>query len=194
MLTESTDPCYLYLRFRNTLSVLATRPGPSAVDHRACCGVLGLIDGSGLAATRNAAATLCTSALPRRGSPMERTSLTGCLILICEDQPIIAIDIANAFTDAGAQVVTASSLRDALLAVEDGGLSAAILDHALRDGDSSLLSARLRERKIPFVIHSGFSELDGVYGDHVVHVKKPAPAEVLVTTVEGLLRQRQNSD
>ena len=125
---------------------------------------------------------------------MERASLAGRLILICEDQPIIAIDIANAFTEAGARVLTASSLRDALSAVEDGGLSAAILDHALRDGDCSLLSARLRERKIPFVIHSGFSQLDGVYGDHVVHVPKPAPAQVLVTTVEGLLRQRQSSN
>ena len=44
------------------------------------------------------------------------------------------------------------------LLVEHDGLSAAILDHALDDGNSSLLYARLKERGIPFVIYSGLKE------------------------------------
>ena len=83
---------------------------------------------------------------------MESASLAGRLILICEDEPLIALDIANAFTNEGARVKTARSLRDALVAVEDGALSAAILDHALSDGDSSHLRQRLTERNIPFVL------------------------------------------
>ena len=63
---------------------------------------------------------------------MDSDSLAGRLILICEDEPLIALDIANAFTNEGARVVTARSLRDALVAVENSGLSAAILDHALK--------------------------------------------------------------
>ena len=70
-----------------------------------------------------------------------------------------------------------------------GALSAAILNHALSDGDSSELSERLKERNIPFVRYSGFSHLDGVCGD-VVHVSKPASPAVLVTTVVGLLQRR----
>jgi DNA-binding response OmpR family regulator len=120
---------------------------------------------------------------------MNSTSLAGRLILVCEDQPLVALDIANAFTEVGARVVTARSLRDALIAVEDGTLSAAILDHALGDGDSSQLGDRLRERNIPFVVYSGFSNLDGAYGD-AVHVPKPASSDVLVTTVVGLLQRR----
>ena len=99
------------------------------------------------------------------------------------------LDIANAFTNAGARVLTARSLRDALIAVEDGALSAAILDHALGDGDSSQLCERLKERNVPYVLHSGFSNLDGAYGD-AVHVSKPASPDVLVTTVVGLLHRR----
>ena len=111
------------------------------------------------------------------------------MILVCEDEPIIALDIANAFTNAGARVVTAQSLRDALTAVEDGALSAVILDHALGDGDSSQLCERLKERKVPYVLHSGFSNLDGACGD-AVHVPKPASPDVLITTVAGLLHRR----
>ena len=120
---------------------------------------------------------------------MDRASLAGCLILICEDEPLIALDIANAFSDAGARVATARTLRDALIAVEDGALSAVILDHALGDGDSSQLCERLKERNVPFVLYSGFSNLDGAYGD-AVHVPKPASSDVLVTTVVGLLHRR----
>jgi DNA-binding response OmpR family regulator len=120
---------------------------------------------------------------------MGTASLAGRLILVCEDEPLIAIDIANAFTKAGARVVTARSLREALVTADDGALSAAILDHALGDGDSSELCDQLKERKIPFVLYSGYSKLDGACSD-AVHVTKPASPDVLVTTVLGLLRRR----
>jgi DNA-binding response OmpR family regulator len=61
---------------------------------------------------------------------MHGTSFSGRLILVCEDEPLIAIDIADAFTKAGARVVIAPSQQDALVAVEEGSLAAAILDHA----------------------------------------------------------------
>ena len=119
--------------------------------------------------------------------------LTGCSILVVEDEPLIAIDIANAFTQAGARVLTVRSLRDALTAVEDGALSAGVLDHALGDGDSSQLCARLKERNIPFVLHSGYSQLDGACGDGV-QVGKPASPQALVSVVQELLSTRSVSD
>jgi DNA-binding response OmpR family regulator len=123
------------------------------------------------------------------GKVHEQHQLAGRLILVCEDEPLIALDIANAFTHAGARVATARSLRDALIAVEDGTLSAAILDHALGDGDSSELCERLKKRNIPFVLYSGFGDLGGACGE-AVHVPKPGTPELLVTTMEGLLRRR----
>jgi len=120
---------------------------------------------------------------------MNTNSLTGRLILICEDEPLIAIHIVNGFEAAGARVVMVRSLRDALVAVEDPSLSAAVLDHALGDGDSSLLCERLKERNVPFIVHSGYSQLNGACGNGV-QVGKPADPQVLVTTVEELLRSR----
>ena len=83
--------------------------------------------------------------------------LAGRLILIVEDEPLIALDLQSAFERAGAHVITTSALRNAVSLVEEDGLSAAVLDHALGDGNSSHLCERLTQRGIPFVIYSGFS-------------------------------------
>jgi CheY-like chemotaxis protein len=88
-------------------------------------------------------------------------SLTGRSILVVEDEPIIAMAISQALEESGAEVTTTNTLRHALLLAEHDGLSAAILDHSLGDGSSSLLYARLKERGIPFLIYSGFERVEG---------------------------------
>ena len=57
-----------------------------------------------------------------RDTTMGSASLAGCSILICEDEPLAAIGIADAFTDAGARVVTVHSLANAMIAVERGSV------------------------------------------------------------------------
>ena len=121
---------------------------------------------------------------------MNSASLAGCSILICEDEPLIALGIADAFTNAGARVLTVTSLARALIAIEAEIPSAVILDHVLSDGERSQICKRLKERNVPYVIHSGYSNLNGAYGD-AVHVPKPANPDVLVTTVLGLLQRRR---
>jgi DNA-binding response OmpR family regulator len=120
---------------------------------------------------------------------MDRVSLTGRLILICEDEPLIALDIANAFKRSGARVAVASSVRDAFAAVDDDLPSAAILDYVLSDGDTSPVCERLKERDIPFVLYTGFSNIHGACGE-AMQLFKPARPEVLVSTVVSIL-QRQ---
>lgn len=113
-------------------------------------------------------------------------SLMGRLILIAEDQPLIALEMVQGFEDAGARVIMASTLSDALRAVEDPHLSAAVLDHALSDGNTSAVCERMKERNIPFVTYSGYDDLVGVCREGV-HVNKPASMSVLIATVQGLL-------
>ena len=117
---------------------------------------------------------------------MGSASLPRCSILICEDEPLIALSIANAFADVGARVVRARSFASALIAVENENPSAVILDHALSDGESSQFRKRLKQRNIPYVLHSGYSTLDGACSN-AVHVQKPANPDVLVTAVLDLL-------
>jgi DNA-binding response OmpR family regulator len=119
-------------------------------------------------------------------------SLTGRSILIVEDEPLIVMDITQALEESGAELTTTNTLRHALLLVEHDGLSAAILDHALGDGNSSLLYARLKERGIPFLIYSGYEKAKVVCKE-APHVSKPASNQVLLAAVEDLIRGTQIS-
>jgi DNA-binding response OmpR family regulator len=115
--------------------------------------------------------------------------LTGRLILIVEDEPLIALSMTLAFEDEGARVTRALTLKEALAGVEDLALSVAILDHLLSDGDSSRVCERIKERNIPFVTYSGYDHPRGpCLGG--VHIRKPASMSLLVTTVKALLAQR----
>jgi DNA-binding response OmpR family regulator len=117
---------------------------------------------------------------------MESSTLSGRSILIAEDEPLIAMDIAEAFKDAGATTVVTSTVHHALVLVEHDDLSAAVLDHALHDGDSSPLCQRLNQRKLPFVIYSGLGKLHGACAKGE-HIRKPENPQMLVSMVERLI-------
>jgi DNA-binding response OmpR family regulator len=123
---------------------------------------------------------------------MQRPSLEGRSILIVEDEPLIVMDITQEFEATGAALTTTNTLKHALILVEHDGLSGAILDHALGDGNSSLLCQRLTERGIPFMIYSGYSDIDGACKD-ALHILKPAAEGVLVAAMEGLIEGATNS-
>jgi len=122
---------------------------------------------------------------------MERPTLQGRSILIVEDEPLIVMDLTLALEQTGAALTTTNTLKHALLLVEHDGLSAAILDHALGDDNSSLLYKRLKERGIPFMIYSGYPKKEGAT-QGALHVSKPASHDVLVTAMEELVRRAEN--
>ena len=119
---------------------------------------------------------------------MERP-LAGRSILIVEDEPLVALDVAHGLEAAGARVLMARTLADALAKAGDPDLSAAVLDHGLNDGDTSEVCEKLKQRNIPFVLYSGYSKIHGACSKGVM-VHKPAHPSVLVTTVAGLLGAR----
>ena len=118
---------------------------------------------------------------------MNTPDLSGRTILIVEDEPLIALDIASAFEQAGAKVTTTNTLQHAVLLVEHDGLSAAILDHALGDGDSNILCKRLAERQIPFVNYSGLRDLPGACRAGIT-IDKPTHTSALVEKIAELLQ------
>lgn len=113
---------------------------------------------------------------------MQRPSLEGRSILIVEDEPLIVMDIAQAFEATGVALTSTNTLKHALILVEHDGLSGAILDHALGGGDSSLLYARLTERGVPFMIYSGYDDVGGAH-TNALHIRKPAAEGVLVAAM-----------
>jgi DNA-binding response OmpR family regulator len=113
------------------------------------------------------------------------TALAGRLILIAEDEPLIAMDLDQTFESAGARVVNAATLRGALIVANDVDLAAAVVDHVLADGDSTELCSRLKDRNIPFIMYSGYPIHDTFSGAHFV--PKPAAPGALLSAMSDLL-------
>ena len=120
---------------------------------------------------------------------MMNTPLAGHSVLVVEDEPLIALDIVDCFRTAGASVLIAHKLEDGLRLAGHPDLSAAVVDFGLSDGKGSALCERLEERGIPFVLHSGYSDIPAKASANGTVILKPAVLGELVKTVACLLRQ-----
>jgi CheY-like chemotaxis protein len=117
-------------------------------------------------------------------SAMEHPALRGRSILVVEDELLTAMAIVQALEGAGANATMTTTVRHALILVEHDGLSAAILDHALGECDSTELCARLKARGIPYLSYSGYGRVKGASAPHI---SKPASMNVLMSAMEDLL-------
>ena len=117
---------------------------------------------------------------------MQGTNLADGSILIVEDEPLIALGLVTAFQEAGAVAWRPRSLAMRPLAEHDG-LSAAVLDFGLGDNDAGALCVRLYQRRILFVLHSGYSHHGPACRSGIV-VPKPASPATQIETVGGLPR------
>jgi CheY-like chemotaxis protein len=117
---------------------------------------------------------------------MEYPGLRGRSILVVENELLIAMDIVQALEAAGAHATTTTTARHALILIEDDGLSGAIMDHGLSDGDSTQVCARLKERGIPYIRYSGYAPVPGADPD-APHITKPVRMDVLMSAMEELL-------
>jgi hypothetical protein len=88
-----------------------------------------------------------------------------------------------------AHVTATTTARHALILINHDGLAGAIMDHALADGDSTELCARLTARGMPYVSYSGFDPVKGASPD-APFVSKPANMYTLLGVLEKLLIAR----
>ena len=116
--------------------------------------------------------------------------VAGTPILIVEDEPYIAIDLAMAVEDASGRVVgPVGSVREALALVSSGPVAGAILDVNLRDGDIVPVLDILLERGIPLAIQTGVglpADFRRRYPELPVY-SKPVNAVELVEEIAALI-------
>jgi DNA-binding response OmpR family regulator len=117
---------------------------------------------------------------------VSHSNLEGCSVLLVENEPLIAFDIASELQRAGACVHSAGSVEQALAILDDASPSAAILDYRLGDGTADDICEMLTKRKIPFVVYSGYPEVEGACSKWGI-LPKPAAAPTLVEMVMALL-------
>jgi DNA-binding NtrC family response regulator len=117
-------------------------------------------------------------------------------ILIAEDEPFIALDLALAIQDAGGEVVgPAASVKEALALLETRTITAAILDVNLSDGDISPVAERLIGLGIPVIFQTGVGlppELAARFPALIVHIK-PFIAARLVAELASLIAENKRT-
>ena len=106
------------------------------------------------------------------------------MILLIEDEPLIALDLSASLRDAGARVVQAATVEGALAAIDAHACSAAVLDFWLGFETGRAVARRLKEKRIPFLYYSGRALDDFTTGSGAPVISKPAGAREIV----GMLR------
>ncbi len=120
--------------------------------------------------------------------------LNRALVLVAEDEPFIALDVALAVEDAGGEVVgPAASVMEALALIESRPVAAAILDVNLTDGDISPVAERLLAAGIPIILQTGVGAppaLISRFPDLAVRLKPCVAAQLVVQLVALIARHR----
>ena len=115
--------------------------------------------------------------------------IVGRSILVLEDEPLIALHIAESLKPTGANVITAGQLAHAVKIAADTDLSAAVVDYKIGDPDSAKLCWLLKERRIPFLFYSGLDFVRRQWPDVLV-IEKPATPRKLATALTNLVASR----
>jgi DNA-binding response OmpR family regulator len=109
----------------------------------------------------------------------------GGLLLLLEDQAIIAMSLQDDFEQAGYEVIGPFSTCEAASSwLESHTPDVAVLDAKLRDGSCEGIAAELSRHGIPFIVYSGYREDKNITA---VWIEKPAPTHELLA---GLRRAR----
>jgi CheY-like chemotaxis protein len=111
-------------------------------------------------------------------------------VLIVEDEPFIALDLATAVEEARGKVIgPAGSVREALMLIEQHLVQAAILDVNLSDRDVTPIADLLIEGGVPVIFYSGLAlpvALRERYPSASAY-KKPTPPVQLLNKLAALM-------
>lgn len=120
---------------------------------------------------------------------MSGAGLQGRVILVVEDEFLIAAMLIDALEEAGARTIGPfASVASAIDALGKTPIDAAVLDWNLNGERSTPVGASLAEAGIPFVVSTGYVGVESDVGD-VPILAKPYPPDVLVDTLVRMLQQ-----
>ena len=113
------------------------------------------------------------------------------VVMIVEDQPLIATALEDAFKDFGHTVIGPfSTCAAALELLKVLSPDVALLDTVLKDGSCVEVARDLRQRGVPFLIHSGMSSHweDALEFADVPWIEKPSPFDEILGVVTELAK------
>ena len=112
-------------------------------------------------------------------------------VLVVEDEPLVALDIAGCIEELGFRVVgPVAALDQAVKMAESGAFDAALVDANLGGHKVDTLAATLANRQIPFAFVTGYGRetLPEAFR-HLEVVAKPYTHERLNAVIKNLIGQ-----
>lgn len=119
---------------------------------------------------------------------MTTSDLLGRVILVVEDEPIIALNLRAMLEAAGAKVIC-SNTRDAAKVAEQLDISAAVLDVLPGSSAHRAIARRLKRRGLPFLFYATHSPEDVTTVRAAPIILKPGRPELVVAAVKRLCGQ-----
>ncbi len=112
------------------------------------------------------------------------------LVLVLEDEALIALNLQDELQDAGYEVAGPfASCSAALEWLQTATPDMAILDATLKDGPCREIALELSHREVPFLIYSGHQEDRQLLSEfnHITWIEKPVPAAILIQECQQLV-------
>jgi ActR/RegA family two-component response regulator len=129
------------------------------------------------------------------GDPADTAVLSGLGILIVEDDPCVASELAFSVECLDGRLIgPVATVAEALALVETESIAAAILDASLLDREVTPLALRLIERSVPFVVHTGTglpAALSACFPDLPLVMKPASPPAVLAALSQQIFDSRR---
>jgi PAS domain S-box-containing protein len=120
-----------------------------------------------------------------------QSGLSGVRVLVIEDEPLVAMDIASRLSEAGCEVIgPAGTLEKAKSFIESAELDAALVDANLAGEPVDELAAALTRRKVPFAFVTGYGRDALPQGfREAAMIGKPFTEKALLTTIERIVER-----
>jgi DNA-binding NtrC family response regulator len=172
---------------------MARAPSPPAPQPRRACDWRARLPQAGLGGD----ASVIVPLLSRMGSRLKGEAMDPelwaerPLVLLAEDEAIIAIDLEDSLTAAGFAVAGPFATNaEVRIWLQAGRPDVAILDHALKDGLCDALVRDLARRGVPAIIFTGHDAEREWSSDlsTATWVTKPIAFKTLLGKIRGVLR------
>ena len=126
-----------------------------------------------------------------KSQPRFSRPLVGKSILMVEDEPLVALGVHEALSSAGASVLSAATVLEAIDLIGFADISAAIVDVDLGGPNSGDVCHLLMRRRIPFGFYTGhvLSPLIREWAE-VPMLAKPAGPEAIVSALASVVANR----
>jgi CheY-like chemotaxis protein len=118
---------------------------------------------------------------------MDNHALTGSVILVVEDEPLIALDLRQCLEGAGASVFVATQLPQALCLAGHPDLSAAVIDYRINQEVNNAIRVVLQKRGIPFVFYNVYADTRETWPGVACVARSTVDGDCLVQAVAGVI-------